>query len=633
MPEENADSTGKSKTRLLKLALSALGVVYGDIGTSPLYALRECFHSSHAVAPIKANVLGVLSLIFWALILVVSIKYLVIILRADNQGEGGILALMELVLPENGSRRSIVLVLGLFGAALLYGDGTITPAISVLSAIEGLRIATPVFSPYIVPITLFILFLLFLLQKRGTGSVGMLFGPVMLLWFLVIGITGFVNIVKNATVLAALNPWHGFFFFAHNGFVSLFILGAIFLVVTGGEALYADIGHFGRGPVRLAWFTVVLICLLLNYFGQGALLLNDRQAAVNPFFHMTPGWALYPMVILATVATIIASQAIISGVFSLTFQSIQLGYLPRLRVLHTSEEEQGQIYMPQVNWLLFLITAGVVLGFRSSSSLAGAYGVAVSATMVITTMLGYVAMRNLWHWNRIAAISVAVLFLLIDLCFFAANLLKILEGGWYPLLAGAFIYLLMSTWMTGQEVVAAQIRDLVQPIKSYLENLDLRTVKKVPGTAIYLARSPLSTPPALLHNIEHNKVLHRRIIFITVGVKNVPHVRSEDRITFEKLAREKLPRGAYRVLVKYGYMDRPDIRAVIRIIRNRHLKIDLEETTFFLGRDTLVPTKSIGMSKWRDSLFLFMARNADRAVSYYNLPPERVLEIGSQIKF
>ncbi len=628
MPQKNSADNGLERSRLLKLSLASLGVVYGDIGTSPLYALRECFAGKHAVLPTEANVLGVLSLIFWALILIISIKYLVIILRADNQGEGGILALMELVLPERGNHRSTILILGLFGAALLYGDGTITPAISVLSAIEGLQIATPIFEPYIVPSTLVILFLLFFLQKQGTGDVGLVFGPVMLVWFLVIGFTGTTSIVKNFTVLAALNPYYGFLFFADNGMVSLFILGAIFLVVTGGEALYADIGHFGRAPVRLSWFTIVLICLLLNYFGQGALLLHNREAAINPFYHLTPDWALYPMVVLATAATIIASQAIISGVFSLTFQSIQLGYLPRLRVLHTSEEEQGQIYMPQVNWLLFLATAGVVLGFRSSGNLAGAYGVAVATTMVITTILGYVAMRKLWNWNRFAAVTVAAFFLIIDLSFFTANMLKVLQGGWYPLILGAMIYLLMSIWRRGQETFESQIQEYIQPVKGFMENLDLRTVKKVPGTAIYLTRSPLSTPPAFIHNINHNKIIHRRIIFIAVGTKNISHVRAEDRITFEKL-----PRGAYRVLVKYGYMDNPNIRAVLRIIENRHLlKIDMEETTFFLSRDTLVPTKSMGMDRWRDKLFLLMARNADRAVSYYNLPAERVFEIGTQIK-
>lgn len=626
---KSENKENKKKARLFKLALGALGVVYGDIGTSPLYALRECFSESHGVLPVEANVLGVLSLIFWSLILVISIKYLVIILRADNQGEGGILALMELVLPEKGSNnRSIILFLGLFGAALLYGDGTITPAISVLSAIEGLEIATPIFKPYIVPATLVILFLLFKLQKRGTGGVGTLFGPVMLVWFLVIGFTGCTSIIKNPGVLTALNPSHAFLFFSSNGMVSLFILGAIFLVVTGGEALYADIGHFGRAPVRLSWFTVVLISLLLNYFGQGALLLRNPELVVNPFYHLAPAWTLYPMVVLATVATIIASQAIISGIFSLTFQSIQLNYLPRFHALHTSEEEQGQIYMPQVNWLLFLATAGVVLGFRSSGNLAGAYGIAVSTTMVITTLLGYTAMRKLWNWNWFAAMTVSAFFLLIDLSFFTANMLKILQGGWYPLILGAMVYMLMSTWIRGQETIDRQNQEFVQPVKGFMENLDLRTVKKVPGTAIYLTKNLLSTPPAFIHNIDHNKIIHRRIIFIAVGTKNVPHVPAVERITFTRL-----PKGAYRILLKYGYMDRPDIRAALRILWNRHLlKIDLNETTFFLSRDTLLPTKSLGMKKWRDKLFHFMSRNANRAVSYYNLPPERVFEIGTQIR-
>ncbi len=615
------------KKRLLFLSFSALGVVYGDIGTSPLYALRQCFHSANSVQPNEANILGVLSLIFWALVIVISLKYLVVILRADNQGEGGILALMELVLPGKGRRRGIILVMGIFGAALLYGDGTITPAISVLSAVEGLRVATPFFKPYIIPITLAILLLLFILQKHGSGKVGLVFGPIMMGWFLIIGTTGLLSIIRNLNVLAALSPLYAIRFFIANGTESLFILGAVFLVVTGGEALYADIGHFGRPPIRLAWFGLVLPSLLLNYFGQGALLLDHPSLAVNPFYHLTPDWALYPMVGLATMATIIASQAIISGVFSLTFQALQLGYLPRLRVFHTSEEEQGQIYIPRVNWLLFIATVLVVLGFKSSSSLAAAYGVAVSTTMVITTLLGYMAMRQLWKWHQIAAIVATIFFLTIDLSFFTANMLKILQGGWYPLVAGGLVYLLMSTWIKGTETVASQINDYIQPLKSFVDNLDLRTVKKVPGTAIYMTQSPLSTPPAFIHNIRHNKIIHRRIIFMSVGYKNVPYVRAADRIRIEKI-----PKGFYRVLVRYGFMNRADIPGVIRIIQNRHFKIDMENTTFFLGRQSFIPSQSTGMTKWRDQLFLFMNRNSERATAYFNIPPDRVFEIGAQIK-
>ena len=618
----------KEQKHLYFLALSALGVVYGDIGTSPLYAFRQCFYGDHAVNPTSENVLGVLSLIFWSLMIVISLKYLLVILRADNQGEGGILALMEVVLPRKGHRRAIILIMGLFGAALLYGDGTITPAISVLGAIDGLKVATPFFNPYIIPIALVILFLLFLLQSRGTGKVGILFGPVMIVWFVIIGLTGIIAIFNNPEVLAALNPYHAIKFFLARSLGSFFILGAVFLVVTGGEALYADIGHFGRAPIRLAWFILVLPCLVLNYFGQGALILNNPSYTVNPFYHLTPDWALYPMVILATLATIIASQAIISGAFSLTFQAVQLGYLPRLRILHTSEEERGQIYMPQVNWILFVATVAVVLGFQSSSNLAAAYGVAVSTTMVITTILGFVAMRTLWNWNIAVSILVAGFFLIVDLTFFSANLLKILQGGWYPLLIAAGIYLLISTWMKGKEEMNNQIQKYVQPLQKYLQHIDMRKVKKIPGIAIYLSESPLSTPLAFIHNINHNKILHRRVIFISVNVKNVPFVRSEDRLKFQRLAP-----GFYRVLLLYGFMNRPDVRSALKIVQNQYLKLPIEDSTFYIGREKLIPRESIGMAKWRSRLFVFMKRNSEDIVQNFNIPPERVFEIGAQFKF
>jgi KUP system potassium uptake protein len=625
-----AEQDKKSRKRLVFLAFSALGVVYGDIGTSPLYAMKICFHGRHSVAVTQENVLGVLSLIFWALMMVISIKYLLFILRADNQGEGGILALMELVLPrKRGRRRALVILVGLFGAALLYGDGTITPAISVLSAIEGLEIATPVFKPYVVPITLVILFFLFFLQHRGTGKVGLLFGPVMLTWFLVIGAVGFLHVVQNPAVFDAINPSYGLHFLQEQSFRSLYILGAVFLVVTGGEALYADIGHFGKSPVRLSWFTVVLFSLLLNYFGQGALLLKNSSMVSNPFYNLTPHWALYPMVLLATCATIIASQAIISGVFSLTFQALQLGYLPRLQVVHTSEEERGQIYMPHVNWLLFIATAGVVVGFRSSGNLGGAYGVAVSATMVITSVLSYVAMTDLWNWRKLVAIPIASMFLLIDVSFFSANLLKILQGGWYPLAVAGLVYLVMSTWLMGQEVLGRRLKEYVQPLSRFVRELDLRTVHKIPGTAIYLTKSPFSTPPAFLNMLKHNGIIHKRIIFLTIGFTRVPYVSADKRIKIQKLRD-----GFYRVLVRYGFMNSTDIQAAMRALNNQsRLKIDMEDTTFFIWREILLPTRSVGMSKWRDILYLLMDRNSERISKYFNIPPDRVFEIGAQIKF
>lgn len=616
------------KKHLLYLSLGALGVVYGDVGTSPLYAFRVCFGAEYSIEPSHANILGVLSLIFWSLVLVISLKYLLVILRADNQGEGGILALMQLVLPNKGRRKGPILIMGLFGAALLYGDGTITPAISVLSAMEGLKVATPVFKPYVVCFTLFVLFLLFLLQHRGTGKVGLLFGPLMMVWFLVLAVSGVASIVGNTAVLAAVNPFHAVYFFRHQGLESLYVLGAVFLVVTGGEALYADIGHFGRRPIRIAWFTVVLPSLLLNYFGQGALLLEDRAVAVNPFYHLVPSVALYPMVVLSACATVIASQAIISGVFSLTFQALQLGYLPRMQVRHTSEEVRGQIFIPQVNWILFVVTSAIVVGFGSSENMAAAYGLAVSTTMAITTLLGYFAMRHLWKWPAPSAMAAALFFFFIDISFLGANVLKILNGGWLPLLLAGMVYLLMSTWFTGRKVVAGQMKEYVRPLKSYLENIDMRTVKKVPGTAVYLTESPVLTPPAFVHNIQHNKVMHRRIMFMYIGIKNKPHIRAENRIRFGKL-----PRGAYRVLARYGFMDRPDMRAIIRIIDNNHIKIDVEDTTFFVGRDTLIPSQSVGMSKWRDRIYLAMRRNSERATKYFNIPPDRAIEIGTQIKF
>ncbi|MFZ0429326.1 MAG: potassium transporter Kup [Acidobacteriota bacterium] len=628
MAKQKNDQEKEGRRYLALLSLSALGVVYGDIGTSPLYALRVCFHGDHALAPDPANVLGVLSLIFWSLILVISIKYLLLILRADNHGEGGILALMELVLPDRGRSRAAILVMGLFGAALLYGDGTITPAISVLSAIEGLRIATPIFDPYIVPITLVILFILFVFQSKGTGNVGLLFGPVMTLWFLVIGVTGILSIASDPSVVAAVSPGYAVRFFLNHGSGSFVILGAVFLVVTGGEALYADIGHFGRRPIRLSWFAVVLPCLVLNYFGQGALLLTTPASAVSPFYHMVPAFALYPMVVLATAATIIASQAIISGAFSLTFQALQLGYLPRLEVRHTSEKERGQVYLPKINWLLFLATAAVVLGFHSSNNLAGAYGVAVSTTMVITSLLGYVAMTRVWGWRKGIALLVTALLLVIDLTYFSANMLKIVDGGWYPLCLAGLIYLLMSTWMHGQEAISRGISDQVQPLKSFIEEFDLRTVRRVSGTAIFLTRNPLSTPPAFVHNLKHNKVVHAQVFFLSIGFKNVPFVRVEDRLKIETL-----PKGFHRVLVRYGFMDRADVLAVLRILRNRGFEIPLGDTTFFVGRETLVvPGSRFLLRRWRHLLYALMARNSERATIYFNLPTDRVFEVGEQIR-
>src|SRR5665213_216789 len=486
----------KSPNSLSKLTIGALGVVFGDIGTSPLYSLRVCFTGKHGITVTDDNIFGILSLVFWSLILVVSIKYLVIILRADNEGEGGILALMAIVLPKRKGRTYfVILTLGLFGAALLYGDGMITPAISVLSAVEGLQVATPLFEPYILLITIAILFLLFFYQKKGTGSVGMIFGPVLLLWFLVIALLGLNAIFKHAEVLYALNPWYALNFFRENGLESLVILGAVFLAVTGGEALYADLGHFGKKPIRLAWFYLVLPCLVMNYFGQGALLLENHQAVANPFYYLAPKWALYPLVILAAMATVIASQAVISGAFSLSHQAIQLGFMARFRIVHTSPNEKGQIFVPQLNWILFIATIALVGFFRTSDNLAGAYGVAVSTTMVITTLLAFLVMRNLWHWNRLATFSLIAFFLVIDLSFFAANIIKIPEGGWVRLAVAGTIYFLMTTWHKGKRMMNIQINKTTDSLEKFLTYYQQKAAV-VSGTAVYLTRNPYGTPPA-----------------------------------------------------------------------------------------------------------------------------------------
>lgn len=625
-----SEKKDRSQQRLLMLSLAALGVVYGDIGTSPLYAFRECFHGPHAIEITNANILGVLSLIFWSLILVISFKYLIVIMRADNDGEGGILALMELVLPsDQGPRRAVIFFLGIFGATLLFGDGIITPAISVLSAVEGLKVATPIFEPYVVPITVAILTGLFLLQRRGTGGVGRLFGPVMLVWFTVLGILGLTTIFENLHVFAALNPWHGVEFFMREKLKGLYVLGAIFLVVTGGEALYADLGHFGRRPIRLAWFTVVLPGLLLNYFGQGALLLNDHSVAENPFYFLAPDWALYPMVGLATFATIIASQAIISGVFSLTFQSVQLGYLPRLPIKHTSEKESGQVYIEPVNWLMLVATVGVVIGFQTSSALAGAYGVAVASTMVITDILAFFAMRRLWKWALGAAIGLTALFLFADLAYLAANMLKILEGGWFPLLVGIAIYIIYDTYVRGRRVLLEQRTEYLQPLKEFVDEFHRTDYTTVDGTAIFMTGSILVTPPALLHNLKHNKVIHKQVVFLSVGIKNVPHVPAEERLVIEDMGNR-----FYRMLVKYGYMDRIDIQRMLAHTKypEKISEIDLEDTTYFLGRETLIPGRKVGMSLWRDFIFKYLMKVSQDPTRFFHIPPEEVFEVGEQVE-
>lgn len=618
------DSTDR-KSRLVLLCIASLGIVYGDIGTSPLYALRECFYGQHGIAPNQANVFGVLSLILWSLLLIISIKYLILILRADNRGEGGILALATLV-GDVVKRGKFFFLLGLFGAALLYADGMITPAISVMGAVEGLHVATPFFDPYVVPIAIAILVGLFFFQSHGTTKVGKVFGPVIILWFVAIGVFGAVQIIQMPEVLAAINPIHGFQFFVHNGASGFVVLGAVFLAITGGEALYADIGHFGTKPIRLTWFAVVLPALTLNYFGQGALVLAEPESAVNPFFRMIPSWGLYPMVVLATAAAVIASQAIISGAFSLTMQAIQLGYIPRLKVNYTSARVIGQIYVPTVNWALMLCCIGLVLGFRSSSNLAAAYGVAITTTMLITTILFYVVARRRWRWPTAAALPVAAFFISIDLAFFAANMLKVAHGGWFPLLVSGCILFLMLTWRKGRRVLRSRLRDICLPLETLLP--DLKSIRRVPGTAIYMSGNKVGTPLALLHNLKHNKVLHERVVLLTVRTEEVPFlVNVKDRV-----ALEKLDKGFWRAQIHFGFMEKPDVPAALERVKDAGPRFDPMRTTYFIGRETILATRKLGLSSWRGSIFAWMTRNAGDVTSYFCLPPNGVVELGARVE-
>lgn len=605
-----------------------MGVVYGDIGTSPLYALRECFNPNHGVLPTESNILGVLSLIFWSLILLISVWYLLVIMRADNDGEGGILALMELVKPSNNKKFIFFLIItvGLFGASLLYGDGIITPAISVLSAMEGLTIASPFFEHLIIPLTITILFILFFLQKNGTGKVGVVFGPITLLWFISLGVLGAISTFQNTHILEAINPIYAIQFFYNNGFHGFVILGSVFLVVTGGEALYADMGHFGAKPIRLVWYTIVLPCLLLNYFGQGALLLREPDTIENPFYHLAPEWALYPLVILATLATVIASQAVISGAFSLTQQALQLGYLPRLRIIHTSQDERGQIYIPQLNWLLFIATVILVLQFKNSSNLAAAYGIAVTATMVITSFLAFFAMRK-WRWPLITAIILTTVFISFDLSFFAANSLKILHGGWVPLVLGIAIYFIMTTWNWGRKNLYKKIEEQTQPIERFIDEVMSTRVVTTPGTAIYMSSNPKGTPPALIKNLKHNRILHKQIIVLSIIYQKVPRVNTEETIEIENPAD-----GFYRIVASYGFMDNANIKQIIEILNKKGFTIKIEKTTFFLGRELLIVKDKVGFHRFRKKLFALLSRNSQRATEFFDIPTDRVFEVGSQIE-
>ena len=629
--EHGHPHTAKPRGRYLAiLSLTALGIVYGDIGTSPLYAMRECFHGPHAISATPDNIFGVLSLIFWALIIIISIKYCIFVLRADNRGEGGILALTALATPikiVSKKESWVLVVIGIFGAALLYGDGIITPAISVLGAIEGLNVATPVFASYVVPITVVIIVGLFIIQSRGTAKVGRLFGPVMLVWFVVIAGLGIVQIMRHPSVVAAFNPIHGVNFFVREGWHGFLVLGTVFLVVTGGEALYADMGHFGKRPIRLVWYTVVLPALLLNYLGQGALLIENPALAENPFYRLAPEWALYPLIVLATCAAIIASQALISGAYSLTMQAIQLGFMPRLKIEHTSSTEMGQIYIPALNWALMLGCIAIVVGFGSSSNLAAAYGVAVTATMVITTILLGVVERRKWGWSLPLVLALSGFFLVIDVAFFGANVIKIPHGGWFPLVVGALIFLLMTTWKKGRRILAARLLSRAHPIEDFLRDISKNPPARVPGTAVFMNGTAAGTPPALMHNLEHNKVLHERVVLLTVKTKQAPYVEPEGRVTVEPLGHE-----FYRMIINYGFMEDPDIPKVLEELGPPHPTFDRMDTTYFLGRETVMAGKTPDMMVWREKLFALMSRNASSATAYFCLPPNRVVELGSQVE-
>ncbi|MFV8782636.1 potassium transporter Kup [Microbulbifer sp. SA54] len=616
------------------LTLAALGIVFGDIGTSPLYAVKLIFHTEHGLPLTQANILGGISAIFWALMILVTIKYVLLILRADNDGEGGIMALTALALAATRGRsrrmRWLIATAGLCGVALFFGDAVITPAISVLSAIEGLEVGLAVLHPFVLPITVCVLVALFFLQRFGTATVGTLFGPITALWFLVLMLAGIHGTVSNPLILHALNPVHALIFVTSHGVGSFAILGAVLLVFTGAEALYADMGHFGRGPIKLAWGGLVFPALTLNYLGQGALLLSDPGAADNPFYRMFPGWALYPMVALATAATVIASQACISGVFSLAKQAIQLGYLPRMAVRHTSSAQPGQIYMPGINWLLLVLVVAAVIGFGSSSNLAAAYGVAVSGAMLMDTVIASFVYRFRWHYPFALCVAGALFFCCIDLAFFSSSLMKVSHGGWFPLALAAIALLLMVTWRDGKALLNKWLGQEEAGLETFLESLFREPPQRVPGTAVFMTSTQESVPHALLHNLKHNKIVHERVLFLTVTILDHPRVSIHNRYHLNALGN-----GCYRLLLVYGFMEHPDIGQALRDLEaHQGLPIDPEQTSFFLSRETVVASKQVasGMAHWRERLFSAMARNASSAVEYFRIPANRVIELGTKIE-
>ncbi len=622
-------SSKSGRSRLAALTLGALGVVYGDIGTSPLYALREVFATKHATLS-EPDILGVLSLVFWTLTVIVSLKYVLLIMRANNNGEGGTMALMALASQATRERPRLLralIVMGILGAALFYGDGVITPAISVLSAVEGLEVATPTFKPYVVPITLAVITVLYAVQRYGTGAMGRWFGPFTIVWFVVIGFWGVVWIARAPQVLYALNPWHALSFGIEHGRSTLLVLGAVFLAVTGAEALYADMGHFGRKPIQLAWFALVFPALVLNYFGQGALMLIDPGKADNPFFNMVPSWFLLPMVVMATLATVIASQATISGTFSVTKQAIQLGYLPRLRVLHTSVRDTGQIYIPGVNWLQYAAIVAAVLHFGSSSALATAYGIAVTGTMVLTTVMTFFVIRYRWNYPLWLCLAATGFFLAIEGVFFASNILKVLSGGWFTLLIAAFVFTVMMTWARGRDLLGASLRADAIELKPFLQSVLADPPMRAPGTAVFMNGEADLTPTALLHNLKHNKVLHETNLFVTVTTLDVPWVPFAQRARAQPLCK-----GCWAVSLSFGFKNDVDVPAALESLAGHGFEVDPMMTSYFLSRATVVPTLGGGMAPWREKLFANMHRNASSAADFLNLPPNRVVELGTKVQ-
>lgn len=623
--------------RLAVLTLTALGVVYGDIGTSPLYAFRECFKPEYGLTPSAENVYGVLSLIVWALMLVVSLKYIVFVMRADNRGEGGILAMLALIIGRDTTRkhrRFFLIVLGLFGAALLYGDGVITPAISVLGAMEGLMIVSPNFESVIIPVSIVVLFGLFFMQKFGTAKVGAFFGPLMLIWFSVIAATGLHEVMRSPEILAAVNPMYAVTFMMHKGWAAFVLLGAVVLAVTGAEALYADMGHFGKKPIRLAWFWFVFPCLLLNYFGQGALVMRVPSAVENPFYLLAPRAMLYPLIAIATVAAIIASQALISGAFSLTQQCIQLGYSPRMTIVHTSKQEAGQIYIPEINNALMVSCVLVVLGFKNSSALGAAYGIAVTGTMAITTLLFLVVAAARWNWPLWQAVSLTVAFLAMDLAFLGSNALKIGHGGWVPLVIAMTLFLLMTTWKRGRAILRERLQEITMPLDSFLKSVATGNIPRVPGTAVFMTSESGGAPVVLLHHLKHNKVLHKQVILLSIVTEEVPEVNNDERVEFAML-----DAGFVRAVAHYGFMESPDVNEVMELLRRQGVKTRTLDTSYYLGRELLIPRDiawkkgGLTMNIWRKRLFTVMSKNARSAAEFFKLPANRVVELGTQIEF